>query len=613
MQHSNAFVSFLRHYGPIPASDNMYDELIEKEIKRYGIDPPLKIDPPRLPDLIKNFKSASPKNVILTGTAGDGKTYHCRRVWEVFNGDQAKWNKGQKVVELLLPASLKTLTIIKDLSELTVQEKENIIPKIAKSIHSPNPHHLYLVAANDGQLVASWREFAIHKGSDDRKDFDSIQDMLIKGEEYKDPLSLYLYNLSRSDSSKFFGTIVSQVTEHPHWKNCAGCKLMPTKGTTRCPIRINRDRLRRDESGFVAIHTRMEQLLRLAAANRMYMPIRDLLLLCVNIVLGDSESSSQKLLDCSLAHDRAKTKGYRHTNPYANAFGGNLEIQERQQYRIFEALESFGIGIETDKKSEQLLVYEASATNDEFNSLVGKDTVYGGDAYNTYLTDYLEGDRAQLDKLLEALAVQRQRLFFILPQTGIYSPWRLSIYHYAGLYLEFVRSIPDERTDASVARSLVRGLNRTFCGMMTDESDRLYFTSSGGDGRGRVAPIFDFEIGVREHPRNPYVGFRIERNTMSLRIVIVDPEANANREVAKLALQLTHFEFLLRVANGSLPASFSQQCYEDFLDFKLRAIKTLAKKMREPPYPDEVNIIRLSVDGSGQTQRNKIQIKLVPK
>ena len=38
MVHTNALVSFLRHYGPIPASDNMYDELIQAVIERHGID-----------------------------------------------------------------------------------------------------------------------------------------------------------------------------------------------------------------------------------------------------------------------------------------------------------------------------------------------------------------------------------------------------------------------------------------------------------------------------------------------------------------------------------------------------------------------------------------------
>lgn len=80
MSHSNGFVEFLRHYGPIPASDNMYDERIHDLIQSYNIESPIDIPPTRLDDVVENFESDDPKNIILTGTAGDGKTYTCRLV-----------------------------------------------------------------------------------------------------------------------------------------------------------------------------------------------------------------------------------------------------------------------------------------------------------------------------------------------------------------------------------------------------------------------------------------------------------------------------------------------------------------------------------------------------
>src|SRR5690606_21889683 len=124
----------LRHYGPIAASDNMYDELIQNEIERHGIDPVIHIDPARLDEICRNFDSTAPRNVILTGTAGDGKTYHCRRVWERFGGSPDDWRKGKKIVSLTLPASRKTLTIVKDLSELTSGEKDRLLEDLAPAV-----------------------------------------------------------------------------------------------------------------------------------------------------------------------------------------------------------------------------------------------------------------------------------------------------------------------------------------------------------------------------------------------------------------------------------------------------------------------------------------------
>jgi len=83
----------------------MYDERIHSEINRYGIKKSIEIEPVRLRDVIENFKSEKPQNVILTGTAGDGKTYQCRRVWEYFNGNPERWNLGEKIVGIKLPTS----------------------------------------------------------------------------------------------------------------------------------------------------------------------------------------------------------------------------------------------------------------------------------------------------------------------------------------------------------------------------------------------------------------------------------------------------------------------------------------------------------------------------
>lgn len=96
MSQSNGLISFLRHYGPIPAGDNMYDELIQAVIERHGIDPVIHITPVKLKEVQNNFESPEPSNIILTGTAGDGKTFHCRQVWTVLGGCPIQWNKGKK-------------------------------------------------------------------------------------------------------------------------------------------------------------------------------------------------------------------------------------------------------------------------------------------------------------------------------------------------------------------------------------------------------------------------------------------------------------------------------------------------------------------------------------
>lgn len=105
MTHSSQLVRFLRHYGPITTSDNMYDELIQSELDRHGIEPVIHIETARLSDIINNFELDDPKSIILTGTVGDGKTYHSRRVWKYFGGNTNFWQIGEKITNINLPNS----------------------------------------------------------------------------------------------------------------------------------------------------------------------------------------------------------------------------------------------------------------------------------------------------------------------------------------------------------------------------------------------------------------------------------------------------------------------------------------------------------------------------
>ena len=344
MAHSNHLISFLRHYGPIPTSDNIYDELIQSEIERYKIDPAIHINPARLDEVRSNFESATPRNVILTGTAGDGKTYYCRCIYEHFGGDPEQWKAGEKIVSLSLPASGKTITIVKDLSELTQSEKKARIADLAMAVAGKNESNVFLVAANDGQLLATWRDWSGTQDKNAHRIFKLVEDMLIEERTEDDALVLYLYNLSRLDASFHFQELVEQIVEHQQWSQCQGCELLKDDGTSICPIRINRERLRGGAEGSV-FRKRLGELMKLVRANRMYLPIRDLLLLGVNILLGDRQGR-QILLTCRTAKNRAREGDYRLTNPYTNAFGMNLPALQRQQYQVFATLEAFGIGSE---------------------------------------------------------------------------------------------------------------------------------------------------------------------------------------------------------------------------------------------------------------------------
>ena len=604
---TNNLIAFLREYGPVSASDAMYDEFVQIELKRFGIDPAIEIKPARVDTLREIYLKGEGGNVVLTGTAGDGKTFHCRRIWDELGGTDSEWNKISKIARIDL-SSGRPLIIVKDMSQLKESEKAEIMPDVSAAIQGRAEGPLYLIAANDGQLLATWRQWAEPRGGGDLDTFRRIEAMLVDGLTEHEGLDLRLFNLSRQDATDHFNELIEQVVEHPQWADCESCPLMSDRTTHPCPIRINRERLRGDSP----FRRHLLELITLAAANRLHLPIRHLLLLTVNILLGDSKPS-RRLLNCRTARNRAEKGDYRYTNPYANVFGGNLPEAERGQYQAFTVLESFGVGQETNNACDNLLIYGPHAEPRRYEQLIDSDVYYGGQAYRRMLDDYLEGDRSNTREFLHEIERQRQRLFFSLPDAEALDPWELTVYRYAARFLSFQRGL--EGSDFNdTAEALIRGLNRTFCGMMIDDSNEVLFASSGGDGRGKIASVLNHRISTRPNPRAIYLRFSLMDDAASPRLAAIDPISQGNNVIEALDLQLTHFEYLMRVANGSLPASFSRQCFEDFLDFKLRVIEKLDYlDGLGPPFPaaipEQVEFRAITVDDSGRARVDTIPIR----
>ena len=69
--------NFFRKYGPIPRNDNMCDEATQRYARRHGCQP-IVFDHPFAERVVECIEKSPCGNVILTGTAGDGKTHLCR-------------------------------------------------------------------------------------------------------------------------------------------------------------------------------------------------------------------------------------------------------------------------------------------------------------------------------------------------------------------------------------------------------------------------------------------------------------------------------------------------------------------------------------------------------
>lgn len=599
------WIQFLRQYGPVPRNDNMYDETIQRAIARSGLRP-VEFDAPYLDELIEDLGSPAPNSIILTGTAGDGKTFLCRKVWEALGGDTVAWQQDDKVRSLTLPSG-RTLVVIKDLSELR-DEAHAYLATMASAICGEPTQEVFLIAANDGQLVEAWNR---------APDSDAVirvrrivEDLLVGQQRQVAGHALRLYNLSRTSAAETFGRILSAVVAHEGWDSCAACAGAGSDIEQRCPIWENYHRLQQP-----LFQERLRQLLELCDHNDYHLPVRQLLMLVSNILLGHPDGKD-RLMRCTDAL-RVATDGTRPlASPYGNVFGENLTAARRESIEAFEVLNRFGIGEETSNRIDNIFIYGADDTSLQplFNALVREDPIYGTtDRFLTLQAVYLEGnDPETCDEFLDVLRRQRQRLFFATPpeQANALRLWDLTVFQYAGEFLEEVcgslRS--NQRVPRHILGRLVRGMNRVFTGMLTTTERQIILATSGSYSHARVSHIEEALIEV-EPSRGQRVTLEL-RNDRPNFVVYLDRDASV-----ALSLHLVRYEFLSRVAEGALPNSFSRECYEDLLAFKSKLLSEYRRVLEERygdagANADLLDLKLLELDGRGVVTSRPIEVRL---
>jgi hypothetical protein len=200
----NPWVKFLRNYGPIPTNDNMYDETIQRALHRRNIQP-LKLPAQFLEDLLANLQSPTPISEILTGTAGDGKTYHCREAWIRLGGSEQDWLQGHKIQRLKLNG--RELVVVKDLSELRAEESADLLKRMALDVAEAQSPRVYLIAANHGQLLDKLK---LASAADEvARMARVVEELLVTGKNPDSAIRLHLKDLSRAPATTILGSALS--------------------------------------------------------------------------------------------------------------------------------------------------------------------------------------------------------------------------------------------------------------------------------------------------------------------------------------------------------------------------------------------------------------------
>ncbi|MHA7775984.1 hypothetical protein [Roseibium sp. M-1] len=588
----------------------MYDEQIRRSARRYDVEP-LDFVHPLETDLFAAVSKDVSRScsIVLTGTAGDGKSRLCGRLWTELGGDASEWtaNEIYQEISAVVGGRARTVGIIRDLTALPANGiygawsgKPALLGAVNRSFFDPDPDFIFVIAANDGQLLDTWRRAVEVPLSDES--YELLEACLVEGKPASQG-QVAFFNLSTVSCATILDLTLEAIIGHTGWAAAYAEAEVDGFFSEACPIRRNYEILSSPR-----FRSRLRQLFELMDLNELHTPIRRVLLLIANMLLGHPLAKDRLMSPVDVRP--LLRSGKAHSGDiFQNLFGANLTQPRRDSLEIFEFLNRFGIGDETTNRIDNILVFGPS---DETLRPYYVDFVESAfspqalDELSALRNDYLERPDGTQDGehlFLDSLQAQRRAIFFQIDeeQSEELRLWDLTVFRHAG---EFLRDVviplrQNGRVSRTILGRLVNGLNRIFTGMLvTTDRELLVAAGLSGSAAGLSQILVErISVAPRRHER-------IELRAGSLPTLIV--EIDSGIEV-RLDLNLVRYEFLMRVAGGALPGSFSKECHEDILAFKSTILSALARS-RPSQDSNDLSFRILSLNSAGEPVDDVIEV-----
>lgn len=568
----------------------MFAETVSRQAAKLGLTP-LTFTHPETESLDAALSPSEGRltNVILTGTAGDGKTTLCNELWFRLTGDDSR-RSGQdranyRQISVNTPQGERTLHFIFEFSGYTPEQNQpwapeqvDLLNRLARSVFDPDPSEYFVVAANDGKLVQAFDSLP---EAADRRLAPLIERLLTGDKRGETGVALLFLNLSRMSTRDLMVRALDCLISRAEWDCLSSEAADPAFGPTS-PLAKNfallNDTLVRD---------RLEALAELCDANGLHVSIREILVLLINGLLGCR--TTETVARAETLRDIVRDGRQQEASFYDNILGANIPESRRERLAVYRFLTGFRIGAETSNALDTLLVFgrDDADLKEHYARLLASDQHYGTNpSFDRLREAYLEAedDRDSADAFHEGLVAERRRLFFRLGEDDArFDPWHLSVFQSAGQYraklLAPLRS--GQAVEPALLASLVQGLNRVWTGMLAGTLDRLYLTTGLDFTTARVSDLYLYAVPLERD----FQGLGVELEFDPDRHMPVLHVHLGQDFSAELPLTLTRFEFLLRVAQGALPSSFSKECYEDITSFKTKVLSEYYRATRGRQVP----------------------------
>jgi len=558
---SNSFVDYLSRYTTAsPDHEAAFDEFIVQAAAPAG--GPLRLET-RIEEFLRiTFAQPRPPSIILTGNAGDGKTYLCRQIVAAFAGQPvADW---LALAEQPIERDGKRLHVIKDLSELGDERGIAVLQSLAATLDHSSADR-YLIAANEGRLRALLSEDP-ELGQLDQ----AIDNQLRYGAESGSPL-LVVINLTAVTTSSFVPTALRWMTQSQHWNACQGCPIFQ-----RCPVRHNAQQIRSEH-----IASRVQMLYQLLEHLDIHVTVRDMLIHLAYTLTGGQRCAELQRLD----------QGHRDLSGFAyyeNVWGGGANSAFRRKASVVQHLARLHIGDHSLFEVDDFIVSggDSPERRIEHEQLFAPAVDINHRRFDQDRRAYVEGgaDRQaddEADTLMRWLPHCRRKLFFEWHQIERVN--RLIPFLYLDDYWNLLRD--EQGVRDQIRRDLVLGLNRAFSHLYLTDSNNLYVTTQYIHSTEQPRPLVRLTIptqGIQIRvDRRPHLAYNCDRP--DLHLVIAAPPALVVQggQVPKpqsWRMNLLLFEYLMRLANGGTYNILAEECELSVRDLKDRLLSAFARE-----------------------------------
>jgi len=601
------------------ASKALFHERMERCVEELGIHP-IEFIHPMEEEVLALFdgKIQDYPNLILSGEAGVGKTRLVHKIHMKLGGDPKRlkakgpyWtNEGTNNGQLFKAHINRDLSASRNFgAKGTSQDEARRVETWSRLILGEQPEEgvnsFFVIAANDGQLLKAWKD---HSGSENvRRTHDILEECLSTGLQPPSEYPLRIFHMSSVGTDIVFLRCIDALVNHQGWRELeqhhSGTNDIFSENS---PLRRNYLALKDP-----IIRKRLCDIARLCDANDWHLPVRNILAILANSLLGvnDKRISTTGTMDVDqirllIAEQRTDASSF-----FANIFGLNLNADWRE--RTLGPLESFRVGLETSNQADDLILFGPDEEyRPDHEKLFEQDSVFPPDlTFESYRVHYLiygpKESEEEISPFQQQLIAQRRRLFFRTPpeMEAKYDPWSLTNFHHAKEYLEqLLTSVKSGKSPHSKHLGpLIIALNRIWTGLLLDEHDQLFITTALDFTTGRSS-----EIEVKRIPTKtssggdyPYVDLSCGKTCDVVPVIAI--HLKEEQEPVKLPLTLIRYEFLKRVASGALPGSFSRECSEDIRAFK-------SQLMARIPVPLGASIKLLHVNDDGTAGRTILNI-----